>query len=231
MPITVKTLSGDLLHLSCPLGTTHSDLPFLIRDALGPNHELSSPEKLHHLQVIPEESDHRGLVEDGQVFYLLVEDPQIRVSMQQFMLSVTQVASDEMGEVHTQVLDHFVIYVTHVKAGEEECIYEFDFYTPIVDIVTSEGISKRYSNVYYRKDDIKIIYRFPEDERLEIGYYAVVDILPGTTAHYHPNVFASDCPIPSYQLAIQKEIDRVWREHVRSTGEPDLVPIQNLYPS
>lgn len=230
MFVYVKTLSGDVLTISCPLGTTHGDLPFLVHDAMYQDLDDPSVDKLHHLHVIPEGS---GLVEDGQVFYLMVEDPQIRVSIQVCGMAITRLPSDE-NEDDEQVMDCYSLCASHVKDGEEVPLYQHDFYTPVAHVWIENERVKRYSNVYYHDEDVTVLYAPSENEYPGVGpygagQYRVVDILPGATAHHRPEAFSSRTPIPSYELALHAEIERVWREHVRSTGEGELYPIQHLY--
>lgn len=249
MMIYVKTLSGDTLALSCPLGTTRNDLPFLVHDALGQDQSVD----LHHLRLIPDEAEEaeegKG-VHDGQVFYLLVEDPQIRVCLyREDEARMTEPfdhpgnEEDEEEKELIQLLDVYLLRVLHTVQGEEEILYQHLFYTPVAYVATNageeedgDGWSKRYSNVYYHEEDIDVLYNPSAEARAQyiagaigMGNYRDIDLRPGATAHYRPTDFASRSPIPSYESAIRHEIDRIWMEHVRKTGEAELYPIQRLY--
>lgn len=229
MNVFIKTLAGDLFSVPYPLDRAPGDLPFLVHDALRAQGLLVP---VHHLRLIPEEEEEgeEGVKKD-KVFHLLVEDPQlqVRIYFHDTAVLMTQEEEGHEDQDEWQENQEMEVYLLRVLR-QEEILFEHYFYTPVAYVGTMDQPRKRYSNVFYHEDAVEVIYNPSFETRLQgAGSFREVDLRGGATAHYLPSAFALSCPTPAYAEVIGKEMDRVWMEHVRRTGESELYPIQRLY--
>jgi hypothetical protein len=238
MNVFIKTLAGDLFTVSYPLDQTEADLPFLVYQVLRAQGLLQGT-PLHHLRLIPAEESE----EEEKVFYLLVEDPKLQVrfyyhdsaillerdqdqDQDQNQDQKDQAHEDEDEEPRDYANQEMEVYLLRVMS-QENILFEHYFYTPVAYVGTVDEPRKRYSNIYYHEDAVEVVYNPSFEARIQgAGSFREVELRSGATAHYLPSAFALSHP---YAEVIAKEMDRVWMEHVRRTGEPHLYSVQQLY--
>ena len=164
-----------------------------------------------------------------------MEDPQIQVRIYFHDTAVLMAQreedqehedQDEWFEPESQEMEVYLLRVFR----QEDVLFEHYFYTPVAYVGSLDQPRKRYSNVFYHEDVVEVVYNPSFEARIQgAGTFRDVELRGGATAHYLPSAFALSCPVPAYSEVIGKEMDRVWMEHVRKTGEPHLYPIQHLY--
>jgi len=225
--VYVKTLAGDLLAVECAPHMPPCEFPFRVYPLLPtPRPPLAF---LRFLPAPKEEEEEKGGMsgmsgafpmrfEEGDLFYLLVEDPEFVVHFR-----LEDDALDPRG-------DTMELHVMEVEDRDGLEVMTARFYTPVVtayQYVVEEGVDvpvRSFTDVYYREEDVEVVFNQPNRVRQHTGVeWRDVVVRAGATAHASPAFLAETYFRPEYHLYLADLIEKGWRRYVEDvTGQTVL---------
>jgi hypothetical protein len=224
--VYVKTLAGDLLAVECAPHMPPCEFPFRVYPLLPtPRPPLAF---LRFLPAPKEEEEKSGMsgmsgafpmrFEEGDLFYLLVEDPEFVVHFR-----LEDDALDPRG-------DTMELHVMEVEDRDGLEVMTAQFYTPVVtayQYVVEEGVDvpvRSFTDVYYREEDVEVVFNQPNRVRQHTGVeWRDVVVRAGATAHASPAFLAETYFRPEYHLYLADLIEKGWRRYVEDvTGQTVL---------
>lgn len=228
MTIYVKTLAGDVLAVECPLDIAPGDFPFRVYPLLS---EPRPP--MAFLRFIPskelegeEKGEEKGnpsgsfpmRFEDGDLFYLLVEDPEFVVHFRW-----EDDAIDPRGET-------IELIIMEIEDKEGNAVMTEAFYTPVVtryEYMVDEGVDvpvRSFTDVYYHEENVEVVFNQPARVRelTGVGWRDVV-VRAGATAHASPAFLAQRYFRQEYETYLSDLIGKAWERYVAdATGQEAL---------
>ena len=222
MTLYVKTLAGDIYPIRCSVLMPSCDFPFQVLPHLPEPRPPVSDLRLYPASIVEQDNERIRHpfyfpihFSDGDIFYLFVEPPQLDITIQ-FVDNTTLCNPDQ--------IDDMEVYRLCIKSSDGDTLIDHLFYTLVYHpYVGASHPRKYYTDIYYHEDDIEVIYNPAPSTRANEGIYErEIALADGATAFESPSFFASMCIIPSYISYLCENIHRVWMEHVRATGMPEL---------
>ncbi len=222
--VYVKTLAGDVLAVECPLDMPPGDFPFRVYPLLSePRPPLAFLRFIPSKEVDEEKRDVSGgafpmRFEDGDLFYLLVEDPEFVVHFRW-----EDDAIDPRGET-------MELLIMEIEDKEGNTVMTEAFYTPIVtsyQYMVEEGVDvpvRTFTDVYYHEENVEVIFNQPPRVReMTVLEWRDVVVRAGATAHPSPVFLAQRYFRQEYETYLSDLIRHAWERYVAdATGQTAL---------
>lgn len=224
MTIYVKTLAGDILVVECPLDIAPGDFPFHVYPLLS---EPKPP--MAFLRFIPSkelEGEERGVpsgafpmrFEDGDLFYLLVEDPEFVVHFRW---------EDDAINPRGETIE---LIIMEIEDKEGNAVMTEAFYTPVVtryEYMADEGVDvpvRSFTDVYYHEENVEVVFNQSARVRELTGVeWRDVVVRAGATAHASPAFLAQRYFRQEYETYLSDLIGKAWERYVADvTGQTAL---------
>lgn len=238
--VYVKTLAGALLAVEVEEDMPPFEFPFRVYPLLEAprppmaflrflkaNTDKADPEKQEEEEKGGQSSPHSFPLsfEEGDMFYLLVEDPEVTVRFQWRDSAILNKTGEDMEYLAMTVEDRQGIQLmTHAFYVLVVYDYEYDEKTQ-----THHRIPY-YTNVIYTEDQVTIIFNPSRRSREETDRaWRNIVLQPGATAHSSPTILAQRYYRPDWIPYLSDKIQDAWREYLMEmTGQyaPLCVPEQ-----
>ena len=236
-PITVhvKTMAGQIITIHLHESVSLDEFCHLLHQEM----DEDRPD-VAFLRVLDAEGETPSVFHNGEMLFLFVEEPNLRIELTYhedvvieqlhdyaYEQEQEQKRDEQEGEEQEQGYGDPVdmdVYLLEVFS-EENKVVSFMFYTPVYhpDLGTP-FTDKQYTTTYYHEEDVTD--SFPCHPAYFYGYDGprIIKIKNGASSYSSPSHFLQSAP-SRYLPFIQQKIHEVWMNHVCETGSPELYSI------